>query len=88
MLRRTERAIIRAMRLMKRKGSFLRRKMRGIFEEIRWLAKANGIRWYGHALMKKDILFRSSWIILKKENLELKVCGESKVNEGMTKIWS
>ena len=56
-LRRTERAMARAMcgvKLMEKKRSEDLMAMLGIEETMDQLAKANGVRWYGHVLRRDD----------------------------------
>ena len=56
-LRRTERALVRAMcgvKLMNRKRTEDLMQMLGLEEAVDRLAKANGIRWYGHVLKRDD----------------------------------
>ena len=56
MLKRTERAMVRAMcgvKLMDKKNSDALMNMLGLEETLEKLAKANGVRWYGHILRKK-----------------------------------
>ena len=53
-LRRTKRAMVRAMcgaKLMKKKRT---EKMLGLKETVVQMAKANGVRWYGHVLRWDD----------------------------------
>ena len=63
-LRRTERAMIRAMcgvKLMDKKKTDVMMCMLGLNESIDKLAKANGVRWFGHVLRRPndDILQRT-----------------------------
>ena len=56
-LRRTERAMIRAMcrvKLLDRRNSKELMDMLGIKESLNRMAKASNIRWYGHVLRKED----------------------------------
>ena len=56
-LRRTERAMIRAMcgvKLLDRRNSEELTDMLGIKESLDRMAKASSIRWYGHVLRKED----------------------------------
>ena len=56
-LRRTERAMVRAMsgvKLTDRKRSEDLMQMLGLKEAVDWLAKANGVRWYGHVLRRDE----------------------------------
>ena len=56
-LRRTERAMIRAMcgvKLLDRRNSEELMDMLGIKESLDRMAKASSIRWYGHVLRKED----------------------------------
>ena len=56
-LRRTERATVRAMcgtRLMEKKRTEDLMEMLGLNETAVQLAKANGVRWYGHVLRRDD----------------------------------
>ena len=56
-LRRTERAMVRAMcavKLMEKRKTEELMAMLGREERVIKLAKANGVRWYGHVLRKED----------------------------------
>ena len=56
-LRKTERAIVRAMcgaKLMEKKRSEDLMEMLGLKEMVVEMAKANGVRWYGHVLRRDD----------------------------------
>ena len=56
-LRRTERAVVRAMcgaRLMEKKRTEDLMEMLGLNETVVQMAKANGVRWYGHVLRRDD----------------------------------
>ena len=56
-LRRTERAIVRAMcgqKVVDRKTPEEQMDILGLKETINRLARANGVRWYGHVLRKDD----------------------------------
>ena len=56
-LRRTERAIVRAMcgaKLMGKKRTEVLMEMLGLKETVVQRAKANGVRWYGHVLRRDD----------------------------------
>ena len=56
-LRRTERAMVRAMcgvKLRDRRNTEDLREMLGLEESVEQLARANGVRWYGHVLRKDD----------------------------------
>ena len=56
-LRRTERAMVRAMcgvKLMDRKKTEDLMQMLGLEESVDQLAKANSVRWYGHVLRRED----------------------------------
>jgi hypothetical protein len=56
-LRRTERAMVRAMcgvKLMDKKRTEDLMEMLGLEETVVQMAKANGVRWYGHVLRKDD----------------------------------
>ena len=56
-LRRTERAMMRAMcgvKLMDRKKSDELMEMLGLEGRVEQLAKANGVRWYGHVLRREE----------------------------------
>ena len=73
-LRRAERAMVRVMcgvKLMDRKKTEDLMKMLGLEEAVDQLAKANGVRWYGHVLRRDDghVLRRA---------LELEVSGPRK----------
>ena len=63
-LRRTERAMVRAMcgvKLKERESSEELMDRLGLRERVEQLAKANGVRWYGHVLRreKDDVLRRA-----------------------------
>ena len=56
-LRRTERAMIRAMcgvKLLDRRNSEEMMDMLGLNESLHRMAKASSMRWYGHVLRKED----------------------------------
>ena len=56
-LRRTERAMVRAMcgaKLMEKKRTEDLMEMLGLKETAVQMAKANGVRWYGHVLRRDD----------------------------------
>ena len=56
-LRRTERAMVRAMcgvKLRDRRSTEDLREMLGLEEPLELRARANGVRWYGHVLRKDD----------------------------------
>ena len=56
-LRRTKRAMVRAMcgaKLMERKRTEDLIEMLGLKETVVQMAKANGVRWYGHVLRRDD----------------------------------
>ena len=56
-LRRTERAMVRAMcgqKVVDRKTTEKQMDMLGLKETIDWLATANGVGWYGHVLRRDD----------------------------------
>ena len=56
-LRRTERAMVRAMcgvKLMEKKRTEDLMEMLGLKETVVQMAKANGVRWYGHVLRRDD----------------------------------
>ena len=56
-LRRTERAIVRAMcgaKLMERRRTEDLMEMLGLKETVVQMAKVNGVRWYGHVLRRDD----------------------------------
>ena len=56
-LRRTERAMVRAMcgaKLMAKKRTEDLMEMLGLKETVVQMAKANGVRWYGHVLRRDD----------------------------------
>ena len=56
-LRRTERAMVRAMcgaKLIKKKRTEDLMKMLGLKETVVQMAKVNGVRWYGHMLRRDD----------------------------------
>ena len=63
-LRRTERAMVRAMcgvKLMEKKNTKELMDMLGLSETMEKLAKANGVRWYGHVLRRdEDDLLRKA----------------------------
>ena len=56
-LRRTERAMVRAMcgqKVVDRKTTEKQKDMLGLKETINWLATVNGVGWYGHVLRRDD----------------------------------
>ena len=56
-LRRTERAVVRAMcgqKVVDRKTTEEQMDMLGLKETIDWLSTTNGVRWYGHVLRRDD----------------------------------
>ena len=56
-LRRTERAMVRAMcgaKLMEKKRTEDLMEMLGLKETVVQMAKGNGVRWYGHVLRSND----------------------------------
>ena len=56
-LRRTERAMVRAMcgaKLMEKKRTEDLMEMLGLKETVVQMAKVNGVRWYGHVLRRDD----------------------------------
>ena len=56
-LRRTERAMVRAMcgtKLMEKKRTGNLMEMLGLKETVVQMAKANGVRWFGHVLRRDD----------------------------------
>ena len=56
-LRRTERAMVRAMcgaKLMEKKRTEDLMEMLGLKETVVQMAKTNGVRWYGHVLRRDD----------------------------------
>ena len=56
-LRRTERAIVRSMcgvKLVDRKNTEELMKMLGLKETLDKMTKANGVRWYGHVVVRRD----------------------------------
>ena len=56
-LRRTKRALVRAMcgaKLMEKKRTEDLMEMLGLKETAVQIAKANGVRWYGHVLRRDD----------------------------------
>ena len=56
-LRRTERAMVRAMcgaKLMEKKRTEDLMEMLGLKETVVQMVKANGVRWYGHVLRRDD----------------------------------
>ena len=58
-LRRTERAMVRAMcgaKLMEKRRTEELMEMLGLEETAVQMAKANGVRWYGHVLRKRKAL--------------------------------
>ena len=60
-LRRTERAIVRSMRgvkLVDKKNTEELMKMLGLKETLDKMAKANGVRWYGHVVSSRAGLRR------------------------------
>ena len=73
-LRRIERAMVRAMcgaKLMEKKRTEDLMEMLGLKETVVQMAKANGVRWYGHVLRRDD------GHVLKKV-LEFEVKGKRK----------
>ena len=73
-LRRTERAMVRAMcgaKLMEKKRTEDLMEMLGLKETVVQMAKANGVRWYG------DVLRRDDGHVLRKA-LEFEVKGKKK----------
>ena len=74
LLRRTERAMVRAMcgaKLMEKKRTEDLMEMLGLKETVVQMAKANGVRWYGHVL-RRDVRH-----VLRKA-LEFEVRGNRK----------
>ena len=56
-LRRTERAVVRVMcsaKLMEKMKTEDLMEMLGLKETVVQMAKANGVRWYGHVLRRDD----------------------------------
>ena len=56
-LRRTERAMVRAIcgvKMMERRRTDGLMEMLGLKETVVQMAKANGVRWYGHVLRRDD----------------------------------
>ena len=56
-LRRTKRAMVRAMcgaKLMEKKRTEDLMEMLGLKETVLQMAKANGVRWYGHVLRRSE----------------------------------
>ena len=56
-MRRTERAMVRAMcgaKLMEKKRTADLMEMLGLKETVVQMAKVNGVRWYGHVLKRDD----------------------------------
>ncbi|XP_068756631.1 uncharacterized protein [Montipora capricornis] len=81
-LRRTERAMVRAMcgaKLMEKKRTKDLMEMLGLKETVVQMAKANGVRWYGHVLRRDDGQF------LRKA-LEFELKGKRK-RGGQKKTW-
>ena len=75
-LRRTKRAMVRAMcdeKLMKKRTEDLM-EMLELKETMVWMAKANGVKWYGHVLRRDDGL------VLRKV-LEFEVKGKRTAKE-------
>ena len=73
-LRRTERAMVRALcgkKLMEKKRTEDLMEMLGLKETAVPMAQANGVRWYGHVLRRDDVHF------LRKA-LEFEVRGKRK----------
>ena len=73
-LRRTERAVVRAVcgaKLMEKKRTEDLMEMLGLKETVLQMAKANGVRWYGHVLRRDD------GYVLRKA-LEFEVKGKRK----------
>ena len=80
-LRRTERAVVRAMcgaKLMGEKGTDDLMEMLGLKETMVQMSKANGVRWYEHVLRRND------GHVLRKA-LEFEVKGKRK--QGRQKMW-
>ena len=78
-LRRTERAMVKAMcgaKLMEKKRTEDLMEMLGLKETVVQMVKANGVRWYGHVLRRYD------GYVLRK-TLEFEVKGKRK--RGRTK---
>ena len=74
-LRRTERAMVRAMcgaKLMEKKRTEDLMEMLGLKETVVQMAKANGVRWYGHVLRRDD------GHVLTRKALEIEVKGKRK----------
>ena len=81
-LRRTERAMIRAMcgvKLLDRKNSEELVDMLGIKESLDRMAKASSMRWYGHVLRKED-----ENVIVKALNFEV---SDSRGREKPKQTW-
>ena len=60
-LRKTERAMVRAMcgaKLMERTEDLM--EMLGLKETVGQMAKTNGVRWYGHVLRRDDHVLRKA----------------------------
>ena len=56
-LRRTERAVVRSMsgvKLVNRKNAEELMEMLGLKKTLDGMAKANGVRWYGHVIRRED----------------------------------
>ena len=71
-LKRTERAMVRAMcgaKLMEKKRTEDLLEMLGLKETVVQMAKANGVRWYGHVMRWDDVL---------RKALEFEVKGKRK----------
>ena len=86
-LRRTERAMVRAMcgaKLVEKKRTEHMIEMLGVKETVVQMAKANGVRWYGHVLRRDD------GHVLRKA-LEFEVKGKRKrgrpSGEGEQECW-
>ena len=81
-LRRTERAMVRAMcgaKLVEKKRTEDLMEMLGLKETAAQMAKVNGVRWYGHVLRRDDghVLRRNDGHVLRKA-LEFEVRGKTK----------
>ena len=62
-LRRTERAMVRAMcgvKLMDKRSTEVLMDMLGLEETVEGLARANGVRWFGHVLRRDESVLRKA----------------------------
>ena len=91
-LRRTERAMVRAMcgaKLMEKKKTEGPMEMLGWKETVVQMAKANGVRWYGHVLRRDDghVLRKALEFEVKGKRSETKEDVEDASGEGKQERW-